>query len=111
MPTLRTVLRAFPRTPLTIEIKARTRQEETAEYVRNATTLAKLLRKVRRRDIIVASFRQQAVDRFHELAPEIALAPGIDGAAGICWAAARRAPAWRPSSCRSRTSSVGSGSP
>ena len=81
VPTLRTVLRAFPRTPLTIEIKARTRQEETAEYVRNATTLAKLLRKVRRRDIIVASFRQQAVDRFHELAPEIALAPGIDGAA------------------------------
>ena len=29
----------------------------------------------------MASFRQQAVDRFHALAPEIALAPGIDGAA------------------------------
>ena len=34
-----------------------------------------------RRDIIVTSFRQQAVDRFHALAPAIALAPGIDGAA------------------------------
>ena len=81
VPTLREVLRAFPRTPITVEIKARTKQEETAEYVRNAETLAKLLRGVDRRDIIVASFRQKAVDRFHALAPEIALAPGIDGAA------------------------------
>src|SRR5829696_6558032 len=64
VPTLREVLRAFPRTPITIEVKARTRREQTAEYVRNAETLAKLLRGVRRQDIIVASFRQQAVDRF-----------------------------------------------
>jgi glycerophosphoryl diester phosphodiesterase len=81
VPTLREVLRAFPRTPITIEIKARTKQEETAEYVRNAEVLAKLLDKQSRRDVIVASFRQQAVDRFHQLAPDIALAPGIDGTA------------------------------
>ena len=81
VPTLREVLRKFPRTPINVEIKARTRKEETAEYVRNAEILAKLLRKTDRRDIIVVSFRQQAVDRFHALAPEIPLAPGIDGAA------------------------------
>jgi glycerophosphoryl diester phosphodiesterase len=81
VPTLREVLRKFPRTPINVEIKARTRKEETAEYVRNAEILAKLLRKTNRRDIIVVSFRQQAVDRFHALAPAIPLAPGIDGAA------------------------------
>ena len=81
VPTLREVLRRFPRTPINIEIKARTRKEETVEYVRNAEILATQLRKTNRRDIIVVSFRQQAVDRFHALAPEIPLAPGIDGAA------------------------------
>jgi glycerophosphoryl diester phosphodiesterase len=81
VPTLREVMRAYPRTPINVEIKGRTKKEETAEYVRNAETLARLLRKTERRDIIVVSFRQQAVERFHELAPEIPLAPGIDGAA------------------------------
>ena len=81
VPTLREVLRAFPGTPITVEVKARTKREETAEYVRNAEALAKLLRGASRRDIIVASFRQQAVDRFHELVPAIALAPGLDGTA------------------------------
>ena len=81
VPTLREVLRAFPRTPITIEVKGRTKQEETPEYVRNAEALAKELQRAGRQDIIVTSFRQQAVDRFHELAPAIALAPGVDGAA------------------------------
>jgi glycerophosphoryl diester phosphodiesterase len=81
VPTLREVLRAFPHTPINVEIKARTKKEETAEYVRNAEALAKLLRGVRRRDVIVVSFRQQAVDRFHALVPDMPLAPGIDGAA------------------------------
>ena len=49
--------------------------------MRNAEALAKLLRGVHRRDIIVVSFRQQAVDRFHALVPDMALAPGIDGTA------------------------------
>jgi glycerophosphoryl diester phosphodiesterase len=81
VPTLREVMRAFPRTPINVEIKGRTPDEETAEYVRNAEVLASLLRKTKRRDLIVVSFQQAAVDRFHELAPRIDLAPGIAGAA------------------------------
>ena len=77
--TLREVLRAFPRTPVNIEIKARTKAEETAEYVANAEVLARLLKGTKRRDLIVTSFRQQAVDRFHALVPGVAVSPGIDG--------------------------------
>jgi hypothetical protein len=33
VPTLREGLRAFFRTPITIEIKGRTKQEEVSEYV------------------------------------------------------------------------------
>jgi glycerophosphoryl diester phosphodiesterase len=80
VPTLAKVLKAFPRTPINIEIKGRTPDEETAEYVRNAEVLAHLLRETKRRDLIVVSFRQEAVDRFHELVPKIDLAPGIAGA-------------------------------
>jgi glycerophosphoryl diester phosphodiesterase len=81
IPTLRQVLRAFPRTPVNIEIKGRTPDEETEEYVRNAEVLARLLRKTKRRNLIVVSFQQAAVDRFHELLPRIDVAPGIDGTA------------------------------
>ncbi|MGH3993075.1 MAG: glycerophosphodiester phosphodiesterase family protein [Pseudonocardiaceae bacterium] len=81
VPTLAQVMRAFPKVPINVEIKGRTPDEETEEYVRNAEVLARLLRDTRRRDLIVVSFRQAAVDRFHELVPKIDLAPGIDGAA------------------------------
>jgi glycerophosphoryl diester phosphodiesterase len=81
VPTLQEVMKAFPRTPINIEIKGRTKAEADAEYVRNAEVLAALLGKSARRDLIVVSFKQQAVDRFHELAPAIDVAPGIDGAA------------------------------
>jgi glycerophosphoryl diester phosphodiesterase len=81
VPTLAEVLKAFPRTPINIEIKGRTPDEETAEYVQNAEVLARLLKNTKRRNLIVVSFQQDAVDRFHELAPRIDLAPGIDGAA------------------------------
>jgi glycerophosphoryl diester phosphodiesterase len=81
VPTLAQVLKAFPRTPINIEIKGRTPDEETAEYVRNAEALARLLRNTTRRNLIVVSFQQAAVDRFHELVPRIDLAPGIGGAA------------------------------
>jgi glycerophosphoryl diester phosphodiesterase len=81
VPTLREVMKAFPRTPINIEVKGRTKAEEPAEYVRNAEMLAALLRKTERSDLIVASFQQPAIDRFHELAPAIGLAPGIGGAA------------------------------
>jgi glycerophosphoryl diester phosphodiesterase len=83
VPTLQQVLAAFPRTPINIEIKGRTPAEADAEYVRNAEVLAALLAKSKRRDLIVVSFKQTAVDRFHALAPEIPVAPGIDGA--IAW--------------------------
>jgi glycerophosphoryl diester phosphodiesterase len=81
VPTLQQVMKAFPRTPINIEIKGRTKAEADAEYVQNAEVLAGLLAKTKRRDLIVVSFKQPAVDRFHELAPAIDLAPGIDGAA------------------------------
>jgi glycerophosphoryl diester phosphodiesterase len=83
VPTLAEVLKAFPDTPITIEIKGRTPAEEDAEYVENAEVLARLLRDAGRRDLIVTSFRQRAVDRFHELAPAIGTAPGVDGAAAF----------------------------
>jgi glycerophosphoryl diester phosphodiesterase len=81
VPTLQQVLKAFPRTPINIEIKGRTKAEAEAEYIRNAEVLAALLRDTKRRDLIVVSFKQKAVDRFHELVPAIAVAPGIDGTA------------------------------
>jgi glycerophosphoryl diester phosphodiesterase len=81
VPTLAEVLRAFPRTPINIEIKGRTAAEEPAEYVRNAEVLARLLDDTKRRNLIVASFQQPAIDRFHELVPRIDVSPGIDGAA------------------------------
>jgi glycerophosphoryl diester phosphodiesterase len=81
IPTLRQVMQAFPDTPINIEIKGRTPAEEDAEYVRNAEVLARLLRRTRRRALIVVSFKQAAVERFHELVPRIDLAPGVDGVA------------------------------
>jgi glycerophosphoryl diester phosphodiesterase len=82
VPTLAQVLRAFPHTPINIEIKARTKDEATAEYVKNARVLARLLEGTKRRNLIVVSFRQEAVDRFHELVPRVDVAPGIARAAG-----------------------------
>ena len=82
VPTLRQVMRAFPRTPINIEIKGRTPAETDDEYVQNAETLAASLEGTERRDLIVVSFKQPAVDRFHELMPKIDLAPGIPGVAG-----------------------------
>jgi glycerophosphoryl diester phosphodiesterase len=79
VPTLREVLDAFPKVPINIEIKGRTTDEADAEYVRNAEVLAKLLRGTKRRNLIVVSFKQPAVDRFHELAPQIDVAPGVGG--------------------------------
>jgi glycerophosphoryl diester phosphodiesterase len=77
--TLRAVLNAFPHTPINVEIKGRTKQEAVPEYLTNANALARLLRSVHRKDVIVVSFKQQAVDRFHALLPRFPLAPGVDG--------------------------------
>jgi glycerophosphoryl diester phosphodiesterase len=82
VPTLRQVMRAFPRTPINVEIKGRTPEEDPSEYVQNAEALARLLKGTKRRDLIVVSFEQSAVDRFHELVPKVDVAPGINGFAG-----------------------------
>jgi glycerophosphoryl diester phosphodiesterase len=79
VPTLAEVMRAFPHTPINIEIKGRTPAEDTAEYLQNAEVLARLLKGTKRRDLIVVSFKQAAVDRFHQLVPRLDVAPGIDG--------------------------------
>jgi glycerophosphoryl diester phosphodiesterase len=96
VPTLTEVLRAFPRTPINIEIKGRDDQEP--QFVRNAELLASLLGSVRRTDLIVTSFNQRALDRFHELAPSVAVAPGVDGIARFL--------AWSRCSSRSRSRSA-----
>jgi glycerophosphoryl diester phosphodiesterase len=82
VPTLSAVLRAFPRTPINIEIKGRTKQEDVSEYVYNAEVLARDLADVNRDDLIVASFQQPALDRFRELVPRIGNSPGVAGVAG-----------------------------
>jgi glycerophosphoryl diester phosphodiesterase len=81
VPTLKEVLRAFPHTPINVEIKGRTKAEALAEYLTNADALARTLKSTRRRDVIVVSFKQEAVDRFHQLVPALPVAPGIGGAA------------------------------
>lgn len=81
--TLKAVLKAFPKTPINIEIKGRTKAEAVDEYLKNADVLAKLLKNSKRRDLIVVSFKQEAVDRFHQLVPAIPVAPGIGGSANF----------------------------
>ncbi len=81
VPTLHSVLQAFPKTPINIEIKGRTKGEATSEYVYNAEVLAQELSGVNRDDLVVVSFHQEAVDRFHELQPQIGVAPGTTGVA------------------------------
>jgi glycerophosphoryl diester phosphodiesterase len=81
VPTLKQVLKAFPHTPINIEIKGRTKAEDPSEYLKNADVLGALLKHNRRKDIVVVSFQQPAVDRFHTIAPQVPLAPGIGGSA------------------------------
>src|SRR5262245_24710469 len=52
VPTLRSVLQAFPKTPVNIEIKGRTKEEDPSEYIRNAELLARDLSGVNRDDLI-----------------------------------------------------------
>ncbi|HEY8583348.1 MAG TPA: glycerophosphodiester phosphodiesterase family protein, partial [Capillimicrobium sp.] len=80
VPTLGEVLKAFPDTPVNIEIKGRDGGDD-AVFFRGADLLAEALNAAGRTDIIVASFNQAAIDRFHAAAPRIGVAPGIDGMA------------------------------
>lgn len=90
IPTLSEVMSAFPTTPINIEIKGRTKAETDAEYVANAEVLAALLKSTKRTDLIVVSFHQKAVDRFHELLPRISVSPGVEGLAA--WAFSNQSP-------------------
>ena len=101
VPTLAQVLKAFPRTPINIEIKGRTPDEATEEYVHNAEVLAALLKDTKRRDLIVVSFRQAAVDRFHELVPGSTWPRASTAPQPGCSEGARPARAWSRSRCRS----------
>jgi len=82
VPTLEEVLREFPGVPINIEIKGRDGSDD-AVFFHGADLLAQLLNRVGRRDVIVASFNQRAIDRFHAAAPQIGVAPGIDGMASF----------------------------
>ena len=81
--TLREVMKAFPNTPINVEIKGRTKKEEIAEYVQNAGVLARFLKSAGRSDVIVVSFKDEAVARFHELTPALGTSPGLNGSAGF----------------------------
>jgi glycerophosphoryl diester phosphodiesterase len=81
IPTLEEVLRAYPNVPINIEIKGKA-DTDNASFFRNADLLAALLNRIGRTDgIIVASFNDAALDRFHAQAPQIAMAPGIEDVA------------------------------
>jgi glycerophosphoryl diester phosphodiesterase len=88
IPALDTVLRTFPRVPVNIEIKGTT-DADTASFLHNAELLARTLNRAHRHDIIVTSFNDAAVARFHELAPSIGLAPGMSALTAYFFAGTR----------------------
>ena len=101
IPTLREVMRAFPDVPINIEIKGRA-DTDLASFNRNAEHLAALLGRLGRTDgIIVASFNDAALQTFHQLAPEIGLAPGIAGVAAFKFGNVPRRRGRSRSRCRS----------
>jgi glycerophosphoryl diester phosphodiesterase len=79
--TLAEVMRAFPHMPINIEVKGR--DDDPAQFMHNAELLAAMLADTKRRDLIVVSFNQDAVDRFHALVPQVGVAPGINGIAAF----------------------------
>jgi glycerophosphoryl diester phosphodiesterase len=81
VPTLAEVLKAFPHTPINIEIKGR--DDAEAQFLHNADLLADLLQNTKRRDLIVVSFNQDAVNRFHARVPQVDVAPGTSGIAAF----------------------------
>jgi glycerophosphoryl diester phosphodiesterase len=74
--TLKEVFDAFPDVPINIEIKGKN-DGDAASFLRNAEALASFLNARKRTDVIVVSFHDEAVDRFHQLAPQIPIAPGL----------------------------------
>ena len=86
IPTLDEVMRAYPEIPINIEIKG-TGDSDVDSFIHNAELLAAELNRIGRSEgIIVASFNDLALSRFHELAPQIGLAPATGAVAA--WKAA-----------------------
>jgi len=76
------VMKKYPDVPINIEIKGES-DDDVASYLHNAEVLAEYLNGLgRTRGIIVASFNDEALARFHQLAPKIDTAPGVAGVAG-----------------------------
>lgn len=77
VPTIEEVLAAFPKVPLNIEIKAV--PGEPQQSIRSATLLATILNRPENsnRRIIVASLDQNALIKFHELAPQVDLSASL----------------------------------
>jgi glycerophosphoryl diester phosphodiesterase len=79
--TLGEVMRAYPDVPINIEIKGAS-DADAASYLRNAEALAGFLNRLGRTEgIIVASFHDEALARFHQLAPQIDMAPAVGAVA------------------------------
>ncbi|MCK9250426.1 MAG: hypothetical protein M0P31_15805 [Solirubrobacteraceae bacterium] len=79
IPTLREVLDAYPNVPLNVEIKG----ADDAEKFRVADALADLLAPLGRRDVVVASFVQEAIDRFKARAPDVPVSAGVAASVGF----------------------------
>ena len=72
----------YPGVPINIEIKGGV-AEDDASYLHVADVLADFLNRLRPHEgIVVASFNDAALAHFHELAPEIDLAPATAAVAG-----------------------------
>ena len=81
IPILDEVMSKYPDAPTNIEIKGAS-DEDLASYLRNAETLAAYLNALGRTEgIVVASFNDAALAHFHQLAPEIDLAPATTAVA------------------------------
>ena len=77
IPTLEEVFARFPDVPINIEIKGRS-DTDAQSFLRNAEALAAFINASGRTDdLIVVSFHDEAVDRFHQLAPRVPIAPGL----------------------------------
>jgi glycerophosphoryl diester phosphodiesterase len=80
IPSLAEVFDVFPETPMIIEIKG-TADDDLDSYLRTGRLLAEFLNTSGRPDIIVASFKDDAISDFHDHAPQIGTAPGMSGVA------------------------------
>jgi len=78
IPTLGEIFRRFPNKPINIEIKGDS-DSDLESFERTAERLATFLnaRPERADQVIVVSFNDAAVARFHELAPAFGTAPGL----------------------------------